>query len=63
LWVAPALQEFSGDFCGVFVSTVVCSACLCGGVPLALMNSASEGPIGSSASKGRCHSRSVLALG
>ena len=30
----------------VFVSTVVCPACLCGGVPLALMNSASEVPIG-----------------
>ncbi len=29
-----------------FVSTVVCPACLCGGVPLALMNSASEVPIG-----------------
>jgi len=47
----------------IFVSTVVCPACLCGGVPLALMNSASEVPIGLSTSKGRCHSRSVLALG
>lgn len=47
-----------------FVSTVVCPACSCGGVPLALMNSASEVPIGLSASEeGRCHSRSVLALG
>ena len=31
--------------------------------PLALMNSASEVPIGLSTSDGRCHSRSVLALG
>ncbi|MFX0547687.1 hypothetical protein ACEWPL_019470, partial [Roseovarius sp. S1116L3] len=62
LWVAPALQEFFGDFCGHFVSTVVCPACLCGGVPLALMNSASEVPIGLSASKGRCHSRRVSDL-
>ncbi|MBT8423405.1 MAG: hypothetical protein KJO67_00400, partial [Silicimonas sp.] len=46
LWVAPALQEMSSDFAVVFVSTVVCPACLCGGVPLALMNSASEVPIG-----------------
>ena len=46
LWVAPALQVFSGDFCVHFVSTVVCPACSCGGVPLALMNSASEVPIG-----------------
>ena len=28
LWVAPALQAFSGDICGHFVSTVVCPACL-----------------------------------
>jgi hypothetical protein len=47
----------------IFVSTVVCPACLCGGVPLALMNSASEVPIGLSAAGGHCHSRSVLALG
>ncbi|WP_214652786.1 hypothetical protein, partial [Ruegeria lacuscaerulensis] len=64
LWVAPALQELFGDVCGYFVSTFVCPACSCGGVPLALMNSASEVPIGISAlEEGRCHSRSVLALG
>jgi hypothetical protein len=32
LWVAPALQEFFGDFRGRFVSTVVCPACLCFGI-------------------------------
>ena len=37
----------------IFVSTVVCPACLCGGVPLALMNSASEVPIGLSTSEDR----------
>lgn len=48
----------------IFVSTVVCPACLCGGVPLALMNSASEVPIGlSTLEEGRRHSRSILALG
>ncbi len=39
-------KRFFGDFSGHFVSTVVCPACLCGGVPLALMNSASKVPIG-----------------
>jgi len=32
LWVAPALQVFSGDIRGLFVSTVVCPACLCFGI-------------------------------
>ncbi|WP_439142096.1 hypothetical protein [Planktotalea sp.] len=32
LWVAPALQVFSGDIRGLFVSTVVCAACLCFGI-------------------------------
>lgn len=64
LLVAPALQAFLGSFTEFFVSTVVCPACLCGGDPLALMNSASEVPIGLSAfAEGRCRCRSVLALG
>jgi len=32
LWVAPALQVFFGDIRGLFVSTVVCPACLCFGI-------------------------------
>jgi hypothetical protein len=32
LWVAPALQVFSGDIRGFVVSTVVCPACLCFGI-------------------------------
>jgi len=32
LWVAPALQEFFGDFRGRFVSTVVCPTCLRDGI-------------------------------
>ncbi|MFG5379898.1 hypothetical protein, partial [Yoonia sp. R2-816] len=57
-------KRFLAMFAVIFVSTFVCPACLCGGVPLALMNSASEVPIGLSASEeGRSHSRSVLALG
>ncbi|WP_217352003.1 hypothetical protein, partial [Ruegeria sp. HKCCD8929] len=64
LWMAPALQEIFGEFSGFFVSTVVCPACSCSALsPLALMSSASEVPIGSSTSEGRCLSRSVLALG
>ncbi len=57
-------RVFSRFFAVVFVSTVVCLACLCGGVPLAMMNSASEVSIGLSAlEEGHCHSRNVLALG
>jgi hypothetical protein len=65
LWVASALQAFSGDFLRIFSSVLssVRPGCVAGLSPLALMNSASEVPIGSSTSKGRCHSRSVLALG
>ena len=32
VWVAPALQAFSGAIRGLFVSTVVCPACLCDGI-------------------------------
>jgi hypothetical protein len=39
-------KSFLAIFAVMSVSTVVCPACLCGGVPLALMNSASEVPIG-----------------
>ena len=39
-------KSFLAIFAVVFVSTVVCPACSCGGVPLALMNSASEVPMG-----------------
>ena len=43
-----------------FVSTVVCPTCSRGDLPLALMISASEVPIGFTTSRGHCHSRSVL---
>jgi hypothetical protein len=32
VWVAPALQAFSGDYSGHFVSTLVCPASLCFGI-------------------------------
>ena len=56
-------KTFFDDFLRRFVSTVVCSACSRGDLPLALMISASEVPIGFTTSRGHCHSRSVLALG
>ncbi|MDX1743411.1 MAG: hypothetical protein R3186_07445, partial [Ruegeria sp.] len=56
-------KRFFRDFCGDIVSTVDCPACLCGGIPLALMSSASKVPIGLSASEGRDIRRSVLAFG
>ncbi len=45
VWMAPALQEVFATL-RWSVSTVVCPACLRGGLPLALMSSAGEVPIG-----------------
>jgi hypothetical protein len=55
LWVAPALQAFSGDFLRIFSSVLssVRPVCVAALSPLALMNSASEAPIGLSTSEGR----------
>lgn len=43
-------KTFFGGFSGVFVSNIVCPTCFRGGLPLALMVSTSEVPIGSAAS-------------
>jgi len=62
LWMAPALQEFFGDY------ALACQYSRLSGLfarrlPLALMSSASEVPIGFATFNGHAVRRSVLALG